>query len=103
MIDPITAYRTFLQGQSSLTSILVADADKGVYRTPPGLPGSLADANTAPKCVVLQAVGGETNPAWPDLTTRIYLRCYAPSGPAAMEIYRRVWDLHYRQDGRARG
>lgn len=100
MIDPVTALRTWYQAQPSLTALLVADADHGIYRSPPGVPKSLADQNTAPKCVILQAVGGTSNPAAPRITTRLYVRCYAPAGPAAMEIFRRIWDLHYRPEGR---
>lgn len=94
MIDPESVVRMFLQGQMSLTSITHADADKGIYRTPPGLPFKVEANDKPPKCVVIQGLPGPSS-SWPNISPRFYIKAYGRTGPAAREVYQRVWDAFY--------
>lgn len=102
MIDATAALRTWYQSQLTLTTLTVKDDDKGIYRTPPGLPKVAGDKNSAPRCVVIQELPGPSEESYPNITPRFTIKCYAPTGPAAVDLYRHLWDCHY-PGGVARG
>lgn len=103
MIDPVEPVRVFMQINSALTAVTRADADHGIYRTPPGLPAGAVVNGKPPKCVVIQQIPGPSAGSYPHIEPRFYVKAYAPTGPAAAEVFGRVWDVFHNADGTARG
>lgn len=108
MIDPVAALRALLLADATLHALLALDATEAlpVAKKVVGVPPGLGDNPPVvpPRSVLLQPSPGPDGGSHQFTIAQPFgVRCHGPSGVAAWDVFRAVWDVFYDANGLARG